>query len=292
MRDAAPTMPCSRPVFVEIYLQVLCPLRVGKPGSCLGDAYAGTQWPTKRHVQLSVLYRPTAPPGPWVMVQRWHNLLFAHWRCPIADLRPLIPPQLEIDTFDGSAWIGVIPFTMSGVRMRATPPVPTANAFPEINVRTYVTLDGRPGVWFFSLDCASTLAVIGARAGVHLPYFRATMRVATNGTEVRYRSERWEMAGASAVFDATYQPAGEAFTPQPDSLDYFLTERYCLYSASGKRIWRGDIVHPNWDLQPATAHIDRNSMIAAADIGALGDEPLLHFAAFQDVRFWWPVRVR
>jgi uncharacterized protein len=226
------------------------------------------------------------------MVQRWHDLLFAHWRCAVTDVKPLIPPQLTVDTFDGSAWIGVIPFTMSGVRMRATLPVPTANAFPEINVRTYVTLDGRPGVWFFSLDCASTLAVIGARAGAHLPYFRATMRVAKHAATVEYHSERWDMAGGPAVFAATYEPTGDAFTPHPGTLDHFLTERYCLYSASGKRIWRGDIVHPNWDLQPATARIDRNSMIAAAGIRAPGHAPLLHFAAFQDVRFWWPARVR
>ncbi len=229
---------------------------------------------------------------PWVMIQRWHDLLFAHWRCPIADLRPLVPQPLDIDTFDGSAWIGVIPFSMSGVRMRAAPPLPTANAFPEINVRTYVTLDGRPGVWFFSLDCASMLAVVGARLGVHLPYFRATMRVMKHGATVTYRSERWAMAGGPAVFAATYEPAGAAFMPQPGTLDHFLTERYCLYSASGKRIWRGDIVHPKWDLQPATARIERNSMIAAAGVGAPGHAPLLHFAAFQDVRVWWPVRVR
>ena len=109
------------------------------------------------------------------MVQRWHDLLFAHWRCPVSDLRALIPAALEIDTFDSTAWIGVIPFYMSGVRLRGAPPVPTAHAFEEMNVRTYVTLDGRPGVWFFSLDAASSLAVIGARVGVSLPYFRAAM---------------------------------------------------------------------------------------------------------------------
>src|ERR1041384_3644254 len=102
-----------------------------------------------------------APAGPWVMVQRWHDLLFAHWRCPISDLRPLIPQPLEIETYDGDAWISVIPFYMSGVRMRWSPPIPTTSAFQEINVRTYVTLDNRPGIWFFSLDCESSLAVVG-----------------------------------------------------------------------------------------------------------------------------------
>lgn len=232
------------------------------------------------------------PPRPWVMVQRWHQLLFAHWRCPIADLRPLIPEPLEIETYDGSAWVGVIPFYMSGVRMRFTPPVPTAHAFEELNVRTYVTLEGRPGVWFFSLDCASSLAVLGARIGIYLPYYRASMAMARDGHAITYRSERWPVAGAPAAFAGTYQPAGESFTPAPGTPEHFLTERYCLYSSAGKRIWRGDIYHPRWNLQAAEARIERNSMIAAAGIRQLGHEPLLHFSSFQDVRFWWPVRVR
>ena len=234
----------------------------------------------------------TQPAGPWVMVQRWHHLLFAHWRCPIAELRRLVPEPLELDTYDGSAWVGVVPFYMSGVRMRLTPPVPTAYAFEELNVRTYVTLDGRPGVWFFSLDCASSLAVMGARIGIHLPYYRASMNMTRDGEVVAYRSERWGMAGPPAAFVGTYQPAGESFNPAPGTLEHFLTERYCLYSAAGKRLWRGDIYHPRWNLQNAEARIERNSMIAAAGIRQLGHEPLLHFSSFQDVRFWWPVRVR
>lgn len=226
------------------------------------------------------------------MVQRWHDLLFAHWRCPIADLRPLIPAPLEIETYDGSAWVGVVPFYMSGVRMRLAPPVPTANTFEELNVRTYVTLDGRPGVWFFSLDCASTLAVIGARVGVYLPYFRASMSRTRSGDAITFRSERWSMAGPPAAFAATYRPVGEPFNAAPETLEHFLTERYHVYSSAGKRIWRGDIVHPRWNLQAADARIERNSMIAAAGIRQLGQEPLLHLSGFQDVRFWWPVRVR
>lgn len=232
------------------------------------------------------------PPGPWVMAQRWHDLLFAHWRCPISELRPLIPQPLEIETFDDSAWIGVIPFYMSGVRMRGTLPVPTANEFEELNVRTYVTLDGKPGIWFFSLDAASSLAVLGARVGIYLPYFRASMSIARNGDEIEYSSERWGLVGKPAAFAARYRPVGDVYTPAPGTLDHFLTERYCLYSSAGKRIWRADIIHPRWNLQLAQATIDRNSMIAAAGIRPLGNDPLLHFSRFQDVRFWWPVRVR
>lgn len=226
------------------------------------------------------------------MVQRWHDLLFAHWRCAVSDLRPLIPAPLEIETFDGTPWIGVIPFYMSGVRMRATPPVPTANRFAELNVRTYVTLDGRPGVWFFSLDAASMLAVIGARLGIRLPYFRASMDMTAHDGVIGYTSERWSIAGPPASFAATYQGIGPAAPPAPGTLEHFLTERYALYASNGKRIWRGDIFHPRWEIQSGSARIDRNSMIAAAGIRPSADEPLLHFARFQDVRLWWPVRVR
>jgi uncharacterized protein YqjF (DUF2071 family) len=236
---------------------------------------------------------PAQPPsGPWVMVQRWHDLLFAHWRCHASDLRPLIPAPLEIETFDDTPWISVIPFYMTGVRMRATPPVPTANAFLELNVRTYVTLDGIPGIWFFSLDCESTLAVMGARMGIALPYFRAAMRMRRGEKGFEYDSQRWSINGTPAAFSGTYRGVGPAAAPPPGSLDHFLTERYCLYSSDGKRIWRGDIFHPRWSLQAGEAQIDTNSMIAAAGIRAPRHEPLLHFSEFQDVRFWWPVRVR
>jgi uncharacterized protein YqjF (DUF2071 family) len=235
---------------------------------------------------------PSPPPGPWVMVQRWHDLLFAHWRCPISDLRALIPQPIEIETYDGDAWIGVIPFYMRGVRMRMAPPIPTTANFQELNVRTYVTLDGRPGIWFFSLDCESTLAVLGARVGIYLPYFRATMRMRTGTNGIEYDSQRWSMNGPPAAFSGTYRGLGEDFSPAPGSLDHFLTERYCLYSTDGKRIYRGDIYHPRWSLQQASAQIDTNTMISAAGVRAIGNDPLLHFSAFQDVRFWWPVRVR
>ena len=234
----------------------------------------------------------TVPPGPWVMTQRWHDLLFAHWRCREHDLRPLIPAPLEIDSFDGTPWIGVVPFRMSGVRVRGTPPIPTAHAFLELNVRTYVTLDGRPGVWFFSLDAESSLAVIGARLGVRLPYFRATMRLTRDGERIDYTSDRWRIAGAPASFSATYHGVGDPAEAAPRSLEHFLTERYSLFASDGKRIWRGDIVHPPWRLQRGVARIDRNSMVTATAVRVSDDEPLLHFSSFQEVRLWRPARVR
>jgi uncharacterized protein YqjF (DUF2071 family) len=235
----------------------------------------------------------TPPDGPWIMVQRWHDLLFAHWRCSASDLRPLIPRALEIETFDGSAWIGVVPFYMSGVRMRMAPPIPTATDFPELNVRTYVELDGRPGVWFFSLDCASILATIGARLGISLPYFRATMEMTRHDDgRIFYNSQRWPIAGAPAHFEARYRGHGPAATAPPGSLPHFLTERYCLYSASDERIWRADIYHPRWSLHSADAQFDVNTMIDAIGVRPSDTECVLHFAKFQDVHVWMPVRVR
>src|SRR6266404_10006502 len=125
-------------------------------------------------VLQEVAHRPwPMPAGPWAMAQSWHDLLFAHWQVDAAALRPLLPPQLQIDTFGGSAWLAVVPFRMTGVRLPGTPALPWLSAFPELNVRTYVTCDGEPGVWFFSLDAGNALAVAIARAWFHLPYFRA-----------------------------------------------------------------------------------------------------------------------
>ena len=138
------------------------------------------------------------PRSPWVMTQRWHDLLFAHWSVPARELRERIPPALELDLFEGRAWVGIVPFRMSGVRLRACPPLPGTSAFLELNVRTYVKHADRPGVWFFSLDAESALAVRAARRGFHLPYFDAEMRLAEEAGAIRYRSERTH-SGAPAA---------------------------------------------------------------------------------------------
>ena len=162
-----------------------------------------------------VAHRPwPLPAGPWIMAQTWHDLLFAHWRIDAALLRPLIPAPLEIDTFQNEAWIGVVPFRMSGVRLRATPALPALSAFPELNVRTYVTYGGKPGVWFFSLDAANAIAVSVARAWFHLPYFNARMRCESRNGWIEYTSERTHRGAASAKLRARYRPAGEIFLAQ------------------------------------------------------------------------------
>jgi uncharacterized protein YqjF (DUF2071 family) len=231
------------------------------------------------------------PSRPWTMAQSWHNLLFAHWGIDAAELRPYIPAKLGIDTFEGKAWLGIVPFRMSGVRLRWTPALPWLSAFPELNVRTYVTLQGKPGVWFFSLDAANAVAVASARLFFHLPYFRARMTCSEAKDWIQYRSERAHSGGPNASFEARYRPTGQCFGAEPGTLTHFLTERYCLYSAAGGRIYRGEIHHPAWPLQPAEAEFAKNSMAEAAGLTLPAEMPLLHFAKRQDMIAWAPHRV-
>ena len=181
--------------------------------------------------------------GPWVLAMGWHDLLFAHWRVPTEVLRPRIPAALEIDDFEGDAWVGVVPFRMSGVRPRFVPSMPGLSWFPELNLRTYVRHEGRAGVWFFSLDAASRVAVRLARATFHLPYFDARMSCTPlDGGGVEYESVRIHRDAPAAVFKGSYRPKGPAFASRPGSLAHWLTERYCLYSADaagrGYRGWK------------------------------------------------------
>ena len=229
------------------------------------------------------------PSGPWVMAQRWHELLFAHWPVPRSALRPLIPGGLEIDTRKGQAWLGVIPFRMSGVRLRGTPAMPGLSAFPELNVRTYVVCEGMPGVWFFSLDAGNALAVAVARAWFHLPYFRARMQTRWNGEWIEYHSERTHTPAPAAELKMRYRGCGTEQMPERGTLAHWLTERYCLYAADARgEIYRGEIHHAPWKLRSAEAEIERNTMARALGVELPSEEPLLYYAERQEVVVWRP----
>src|SRR5689334_9725388 len=178
----------------------------------------------------------------WVMHQTWSKLFFAHWPVKPEVLRPLIPPSLILDTFDGMAWVGVVPFYMSNVRFRYLPPFPTTTEFCELNVRTYVyPKGGKPGVWFFSLDASSMLAVWGARFAFRLPYYNAEMRLTKSEDEVHYFSHRNYRGAREAQFEGHYQPVGEVYQSQAGTLEYWLTERYCLYAVDNQgSLYQGD----------------------------------------------------
>lgn len=230
--------------------------------------------------------------GPWVMAQTWHDLLFAHWPVPASSMRALVPHELEIDTYEGSAWIGVVPFRMSAVRLRGMPGVPGMRAFPELNLRTYVRVGQKPGVWFFSLDAANSPAVAIARAWFDLPYFRARMRCDPRGDDVDYDSERTHTGARAATWRGVFGPRGSVELARPGSLEHWLTERYCLYARSKRgRLTRGEIHHAPWPLQPAHAEVEADTIAAAAGITLVGRAPSLVFARRLDVRIWAPRRV-
>jgi uncharacterized protein YqjF (DUF2071 family) len=215
------------------------------------------------------------------MTQSWHDLLFAHWPLDPAVLGGQVPPELPLDLFEDRVWLGIVPFHMTNVASRWARPL--AMAFPELNVRTYVTVGGKPGVYFFSLDAASALAVFAARARFRLPYYRARMDVDAGAGRVSYRSRR---RNGSAEFAAKYGPAGPAAASRPGTLEYFLTERYCLYTADGGQVRRLEIHHRPWPLQPADAQIAVNTMADASGIALPSLPPLLHFAKRMDVLTW------
>jgi uncharacterized protein YqjF (DUF2071 family) len=219
------------------------------------------------------------PHRPWIMIQSWRNLLFAHWPIPSRDLRQLVPNSLEIELFDGEAWLAVTPFYLV-MKPRA---VGIRHEFPEMNCRTYVTYKGKPGIFFFSLDAGSRLAVWGARTFYYLPYFYSRMEAKKDGDTVVYRSQR---LSSNARFAGMYAPRSPVRTSNVGTLENWLTERYCLYTVRGGRVFRGEIHHKPWPLQDATAEIADNTVAAAAGIQLPETAPLLHFVYELDVLIW------
>lgn len=233
------------------------------------------------------------PPGHWRMAQRWSDLLFAHWPVAVQKIAPLLPPGLIADSFDGYAWVGVVPFWMDRVRTRiageSTIVVPSTGQFCELNLRTYVrsSATGLAGVFFFSLDAASALAVVGARVLFHLPYFWASMgrQIKDNGA-ITYNSRRL-LTRRSARFRARYRGLGEVEAPSvAGSLEYFLTARYCLFTAHAGRLLVGHIHHLPWPLERAEAEIEINELPASHGIVLPQRAPVLHFSRELHVYIW------
>jgi uncharacterized protein YqjF (DUF2071 family) len=230
------------------------------------------------------------PRGAWTWRQSWCDLLFAHWPIPADRLRPLVPAPLAVQEFDGTSWVGVVPFRMEGVMRRPLPDLPGISAFPELNLRLYVELEGKPGVWFLSLDATNPLAVWAARRFFHLPYEHASIEITAEQEGFAYRSDRRD---GKASFEARYAPAGEIDRAASGSLEHWLTERYCLYARSPRGgLFRAEVHHVPWPLQPARAEILENGLGAPYGIDLPGQPPLLHFAHRIDVVVWSPVRMK
>ncbi len=228
---------------------------------------------------------------PWVMTQRWNDLLFLHYEMAPEKLRALVPEVLTLDTYQQRAWVSITPFWMNHLRPPGVPSLPYISHFSEINVRTYVTFNGKPGVYFFSLDASHLSAVWGARIFYRLPYWHAVMKVrGRGGPKIDYRTKR-SHGPKPAELRASYGPAAPAFHAQPGSAEHFLTERYCLYTASRSRLYRADIHHLPWELQMAAVELELNTMAQTAGFELPAAPDLTHFSRSLTVLVWAPERL-
>ncbi len=251
-----------------------------------------TRWLGADSILFATAHRPwPLPAGPWVMTQLWKDLLFLHYPIDAELLRELVPAPLTLDTYEGKAWVSVVPFVITRLRPPGIPAVPWLSSFPELNVRTYVTYSGKPGVYFFSLDAGNLSAVWGGRVFYRLPYWHADMSVQQNGLQgVEYRSKRIH-GPKPAEFVASYAPVGPVRTAIPGSLDAFLTERYCLYTWNRKRVYRAQIHHLPWPLQPAKVELRSNTMASAAGLSIDETDMRCQFSRKLKVLIWGPERL-
>ncbi|MFP4188937.1 MAG: YqjF family protein [Halobacteriales archaeon] len=225
-----------------------------------------------------------------VLSMRWDDLLFAHWDVEPDTVEDALPDRFDVDTYDGRAYIGVVPFVMRNVRPRGAPRCLGLD-FAELNLRTYVRVDGEPGVYFFSLDADDALGVAGARLAYDLPYYRAETDVETDGDEVCFRSSRTHSGAPSAEFDATYRPTGDVFVADRGTLAEFVTERYAFFVSSRLGVVRGDVSHRPWRLRDAEAEIRENSLFEANGFEPPDGNPHLMYGEGIDVTASVPRRM-
>lgn len=230
------------------------------------------------------------PRQSWNMLQTWRDLLFVHYPISLNVLRQLVPEGLQIDTFDGTGWIGIVPFQMTDIRLRGLPSVPGTSQFPELNVRTYVTVDGKPGVYFFSLDAPNRLAVWVANTNFHLPYKYSFTKMESNGPIFDFENKRKN--NESISFHCSYKPISDAFSPPKGTFEEWMSERYCFYTMNKQGVaLRCDIHHQPWELQHAEAECKVNTMLSNQNIPIDSNQPIYHFAKHLDVRIYPLVRV-
>lgn len=230
------------------------------------------------------------PRSPWVLAQTWVDTCFLHWPIEAEALRRAVPEGLSVETFDGVAWLTITPLFIRASRPRLVPPLYPWASFPELNLRTYTTAGGRPGVYFLSLECASAVAVAVARAIFRLPYRLARMTMRRQGARTVLRSRRIGPGPLPANIAATYEPVGDPVGAAPGSLDHWLLERYCCYGVSRLLgVLRTDIHHSPWQIRRARVEVHENTLASAHGLPLRG-EPLAHLCQPQDVLFWAPRR--
>ncbi|RWZ58828.1 DUF2071 domain-containing protein [Halobacillus fulvus] len=218
----------------------------------------------------------------WIMRQTWENLVFMHWPVDEEALRPFIPDSFTIDVINGQAWIAIVPFRMNHIRFRGLPEIAAGNQLLELNVRTYVTYKGEPGVYFITLDANHPLGVFLARTVFGLPYVNAEMKLKQKTNHLQFTSRRTHKGYDKSHFHASVDITSPIITPSPDSLTSWLTERYALWVQRGRTIYKGPIQHKNWSLQEAKARIDFNQLTDFLPPGSLSGEPLTHYSKTLD----------
>ncbi|MEK3889702.1 YqjF family protein [Bacillus sp. FSL K6-3431] len=228
------------------------------------------------------------PSKPWVMTQMWENLLFSHWPIPLDIIRKHVPPSLKMDLYQGSAWLGVIPFYVNHMKLRGVPEIPYLRSYIELNVRTYVTYQGKPGIYFFRLDANKWPAVIGGRIVAFLPYRLAQMNMKITDNKIYFQSESQNPSGSKKVLNLTYSSTSKAYLPPQNSLEYWLFERYCFFTARGNHLYRGDIHHDRWRVCSAEAMVHTNTIASFLPHSFFESSPLVHFTAQKKV-FIWPL---
>jgi hypothetical protein len=258
-----------------------------------GQEDAQTRWVGADSILFATAHRPwPLPTGPWIMTQRWNDLLFLHYSLDPGLVRTKVPEVLTLDTYQQRAWVTVAPFWINHLRPPGVPAAPWFSNFNEINVRTYVSYGGKPGVYFFSLDASNLSAVWGARIFYRLPYWQASMKVSgKGGMKIDYESKR-QHGPKPAELKCSYAAAGaRTFHARPGSLEHFVTERYCLYTATRKRLYRGEIHHLPWDLQEVQVEVKQNTMAQPTGLQLPQEADLAFFVRELKVLFWAPERL-
>jgi uncharacterized protein len=256
-----------------------------------GDQHSSSNVYSERVPSIDRLAPTLRPPQRAVMRQKWRDLLFIHWLIRPEALRPLVPPQLVLDLFDGNAYVGLVPFTMTGVRPVGLPAVAGVSSFHETNVRTYVRLTNcDPGVWFFNLEAASAIAVRLARRLFYLPYHYARMFLEheptsqlNEPTSILYAGTRHWPGPLPASYAIRAQSSGPIQPAASGSLEHFLVERYILFTVRKNRLYQGRVHHTPYPLQPARVLSLDETLLGAAGIDRPETPPLAHFASGVDV---------
>jgi len=227
---------------------------------------------------------------PWVLSMAWKDLLFASWRLPIHVVRAKVPPELELDTFDGSAWVTMVPMHITDIHFRGVPAIPGMESLRELNLRTYVKLNGKAGVYFLSIECPAVLSDWMAVHFFGVPYLKAQIAIAKDGDSHHYASERAHELHPPAAFFGTFQPAGETFNPTAGSLEAFLVERFCLFYVKDGKVHRGDILHDTWKLQNANLKIELNTIGKSAGLELSEKPDHIVFSSSTNTYIWLPVQ--